>query len=154
MKGAVMKKGFSLILSANMVLTGMLSDFSVLTVNAETTAADSIAAENVSVTDTVINPATETVPVLSSVSYRTSGEEQDEIYRYSIRTDEEVSLGTILYESGFLASSDIDSYLDRITDISVSDSDLLHLTDDEDEYVLIAEESIIHMYQLALAARI
>lgn len=141
MKGAVMKKGFSLILSANMVLTGMLSDFSVLTVNAETTAADSIAAENVSVADTVINPATESVPVLSSVSYRTSGEEQDEIYRYSIRTGEEVSLRTILYESGFLADSDIDSYLERITDISVSDPDLLHLTDDEEEYIFVAEES-------------
>lgn len=141
MKNTVLKKGFSLILSANMVLTGMLSDFSVFAVNAETNeAADSIAAENVSLADTVINPATESVPVLSSVSYRTSGEEQDEIYRYSIKTGEKVSLGTILYESGFLADSDIDSYLERITDISVSDSDLLHLTEDEEEYDFVAEE--------------
>ena len=133
MEKKLIKKGMSVLLSLNMLLGGMISDISLLTVRAETDKENLIDSENKSVTDTV--------PVLSSVDTRDlSGGEQKEMYRVGIIAGEEISLRQILIESGFLRDSDVDAYLDSIESVAVSDIDVFTLVEDRDEYTFIAKD--------------
>ena len=133
MEKKLIKKGTSVLLSLNMLMGGMISDSSLLTVRAETVEENLIDSENKSVTDTV--------PVLSSTETRDlSGGEQKEMYRVGIIAGEEISLRQILIESGFLRDSDVDAYLDSIESVEVSDVDVFTLVEDRDDYTFIAED--------------
>ena len=102
------KKTMSLLLSFIMLYNGMFSELlnTVSVVNAETI--EEIV-DTAPVSDEDIVTVSDRVESLSYVSE--DEEQQDELYRYSIKINERVGIEEVLLESGFCSEEDVNEYL-------------------------------------------
>ena len=137
----LLKKGIQGVLSLNMLMGGMVTDPGVIAPNKEgiEEAVNTSAAETVPVNE--MSTASDATSDISSLYLHDEEEKkQNEIYRCSIKTGEEISLKDILIESGCLKEEEIEDFLKTIKDVSVSDEEVLKLADSDEDYTLIAEE--------------
>ena len=122
----LIKKGIQGALSLNMLLGGMVTEPGVIALNKEgiEEAVNTSAAETVPVTE--MSTASDATSDISSLYLHDEEEKkQNEIYRCSIKTGEEISLKEILIESGCLKEEEIEDFLKPIKDVSVSDKEVL-----------------------------
>lgn len=130
-----------------MVLGNVFSDTALLTVQAKTEQSEQkteTAAESVSqlgTTDTPVVSAVKSAEDLSSLNGRHfNGETPDELYRYSIREGDSVSVSDILLSSGCVLD-DINAVMSRVDEVVSSDDKILSVVKENGDWYVTAETS-------------
>ena len=132
------KKTASIILSANMLYSGMFNNSVLYVVNAETST--DVSAQMKS--PEIRNAVSESIPNLSYIqSHEDTLEPQSEKYRYSILPGSTVSLKDLLLGAGFFAEEDADSYLSKITAIRVDDSGVISAEETEEGWQISSADT-------------